>query len=110
MALVSDEKTRRALLESKKFQCAFKSGGHDQRPSPPSAKNFVRRLLGSACVTGLALNTETNDLGMADSSPSGGIYLVGCKDASITMIVKNGSPSLRIVYDVAVTSKGKLVF
>ena len=36
--------------------------------------------------------------------------MVDCKDASITKIVKNGSPSLRTVYDVTVTSKGKLVF
>ena len=36
--------------------------------------------------------------------------MVDCKDASITKIVKNGSPSLRTVYDVAVTCKGKLVF
>lgn len=104
------KKTDELSLSHKKFQCAFKSGGHDQRPSPPSTKNFVIRLLGSACVTGLALNTEMNDVSVADYSPSGGIYLVGCKDASITMIVKNGSPSLRTVYDVAVTSKGKLVF
>ena len=73
------------------------------------SENFVR-LPGSACVTGLAINTETNDLCVADSSPSGGIYLVDCKDASITEIVKNRSPSLRTVYDVTVTSKGKLVF
>lgn len=76
------KKTDELSLSHKKFQCAFKSGGHDQRPSPPSTKNFVIRLLGSACVTGLALNTEMNDVSVADYSPSGGIYLVGCKDAS----------------------------
>ena len=47
---------------------------------------------------------------MADSSPSGGIYLVDCKDASIRKILKNESPSLRTVCDVTVTSKGNLVF
>ena len=65
-------------------------------------------LPGSACVTGLAINSETNDLCVAD--PSGGIYVVDLKDASFTKIVKNGTPSLRTVYDVAVTSKGRLVF
>ena len=59
--------------------------------------NFVR-LPGSACVTGLAINSETNDLSVADSSPSGGIYLVDCKDAYITKIVKKRSSSLRTVY------------
>ena len=57
-------------------------------------------------MTGLAFNTETNDLCVADSSPSGEIYLVNFKDASITKIVKNGSPSVSTVYDVVVTSKG----
>ena len=47
---------------------------------------------------------------MADSSPSGGIYLVDCKDASFTKLIKNGSPSLKTVFDVSVTSKGNLVF
>ena len=45
---------------------------------------------------------------MADSSPSGGIYLVDCKDASFTKLIKNGSPSLT-VYDVSVTGKGNSV-
>ena len=44
------------------------------------------------------------------SSPSGGIYLVDCKDASFTNLRKNGSPSFKTVYDVSVTSKGNLVF
>ena len=44
------------------------------------------------------------------SSPSGGIYLVDCKDASFTKLRKNGSPSLKTVYDASVTSKGNLVF
>ena len=47
---------------------------------------------------------------MADSSPSGGIYLVHCKDASFTKLIKNGSPSLKTVYDASVTSKGNFVF
>ena len=66
-------------------------------------------------MKGLAFNTETNDLCVADSSQSGENYSVNFKDASITKIVKNGSLSVRTVYDVAVTSKGnwgggKLVF
>ena len=47
---------------------------------------------------------------MADSSPSVGISLVNCKHASITKIVNNGSLFLKTVYDVTVTSKGKLLF
>ena len=46
---------------------------------------------------------------MADSSPSGGIYLVDCKDASFTKLIKKESPSLT-VYDVFVTGKGNSVF
>ena len=72
-------------------------------------QDFVS-LPGSACVTGLAINSQTEDLCVADSSPSGGIYLVNCKDASFTKLIKNGSPSLKTVYDVSVTSKGNLVF
>ena len=72
-------------------------------------EDFVS-LPGSACVTGLAINSQTDDLSVADSSPSGGIYLIDCKDASFTKLIKNGSPSLKTVLDVSVTSKGKLVF
>ena len=72
-------------------------------------EDFVS-LRGGACVTGLAINSQTEDLCVADSSTSGGIYLVDCKDASFTKLRKNGSPSLKTVYDVSVTSKGNLVF
>ena len=72
-------------------------------------EDFVS-LPGSACVTGLTINSQTEDLCVADSSPSGGIYLVDCKDASFTKLRKNGSPSLKTVNDVSVTSKGNLVF
>ena len=72
-------------------------------------EDFVS-LPGSACVTGLAINSQTEDLCVADSSPSGEIYLVDCKDASFTKPRKNGSPPLKTVYDVSVTSKGNLVF
>ena len=72
-------------------------------------EDFVS-LPGSACVIGLTINSQTEDLCVADSSPSGGIYLVDCKDASFTKLRKNGSPSLKTVNDVSVTSKGNLVF
>ena len=73
-------------------------------------EDFVS-LPGSACVTGLTINSQTEDLCVADSSPSGGIYLVDCKDASFTKLRKNGSPSsLKTVNDVSLTSKGNLVF
>ena len=66
-------------------------------------------LRGSACLTDLAINSQTEDLCVADSSPSGGIYLVDCKDASFTKLIKKESPSLT-VYDVSVTGKGNSVF
>ena len=52
-------------------------------------ENFVS-LPRSAYVTDLAINSLTEDLCVADSSPSGGIYLVDCKDASFTKLIKNG--------------------
>ena len=36
--------------------------------------------------------------------------MVDSKDASFTKLIKNGSPSLKTVFDVSVTSKGNLVF
>ena len=70
-------------------------------------EDFVS-LPGSACVTELAINSQTEDLCVADSSPSGGIYFVDCKDAFFTKLIKNRSPSLT-VYDVSVTGKGNSV-
>lgn len=61
-------------------------------------------------MIGFVLNIEMNDVSVVDYSLFGGIYLVGCKDVLIIMIVKNGLFFLRIVYDVVVISKGKLVF
>ena len=109
MSLVSDEKTDGLFLSQRNSSMVLKVAVTTNGLAlQAQSENFVR-LPGSACVTGLAINSETNDPCVADSSPSGGIYLVDCKDASITKIVKNGSPSLRTVYDVTVTSKGKLV-
>lgn len=71
-------------------------------------EDFVS-LPGGACVTDVAINSQTEDLCVADSSPFGGIYLVDCKDTSFTKLIKNGSPSLT-VYDVSVTGKGNSVF
>lgn len=59
---------------------------------------------------GFVINSEMNDFCVVDFSLFGGIYLVDCKDVFIIKIVKNGLIFLRIVYDVIVISKGKLVF
>ena len=110
MALTSDEKTEVLFLSQRNsnviLKVTVKSNGLALQAQ---TEEFVS-LPGSACVTGLAINNETNDLCVADSSPCGGIYVVDLKDASFTKIVKNGTPSLRTVYDIAVTSKGRLVF
>ena len=58
-------------------------------------EDFVS-LRGGACVTGLAINSQTEDLCVADSSTSGGIYLVDCKDASFTKLRKNDLWSTRV--------------
>ena len=110
MALVSDEKIEGLFVSQKNssviLKVAVKSNG---LAVEAPTEDFVS-LPGRACVTGLAINSQTEDVCMADSSPSGGIYLVDCRDASFTKLIKNGSPSLKTVLDVSVTSKGNLVF
>ena len=110
MALVSDEKMEGLFVSQQNssviLKVAVKSNG---LALEAQTEDFVS-LLGRACVTGLAINSQTEDLCVANSSPSGGIYLVDCKDASFTKLRKNGSPSLKTVYDVSVTNKGNLVF
>ena len=81
MALVSDEKIEGLFVSQKNssviLKVAVKSNG---LAVEAPTEDFVS-LPGRACVTGLAINSQTEDVCMADSSPSGGIYLVDCRDA-----------------------------
>ena len=40
-------------------------------------------------MTDLPINSQMEGLCVADSSPSGGIYFVDCKDATFTKLIKN---------------------
>ena len=75
MALVSDVKIEGLFLSQQNssviLKMAVKSNG---LAFEAPTEDFVS-LPGSACVTGLAImNSQTEDLCVADSSPSGGIY------------------------------------
>ena len=110
MALLSDEKLEGLFVSQRNSRVILKVEVKSNGLALEAQTQDFVSLPGSACVTGLAINGQTEDLCVADSSPSGGIYLVDCKDASFTKLIKNGSPSLKTVYDVSVTSKGNLVF
>ena len=109
MALVSDEKIEVLFVSQQNSSVILKGAVKSNGLALEAPTEDFVSLPGRACVTGLAINSETENLCVADSSPSGGIYSVDCKDASFTKLIKNGSPSLKTVLDVSVTSKGNLV-
>ena len=82
MALVSDGKIEGLFVSQRNSSVILKVAVKSNGLALEAQTEDLVSLPARACVTGLAINSQTEDLCVADSSPSGEVYLVDCKDAS----------------------------